>query len=407
MNRCPVEINYPSLEGAENPYPLYGWLREEAPVYQNPGTTDFLVTRYEDVTAVARDYETFSSVGSRSLYNPFNETGDGKATESLIEADPPGHRVKRDFCGNAFKPRQLSRRRGMITEICHELIDKLDGRTRIDFVADFAEPLPLLVLTDMMGFSRADLEWLDGWSRVDNGGLSFLPPEVQELQRVSAHGATEYLTRTILRRAEEPGDDELSGMIQHQVARDGALDLDYIRDNAVTLIRGGVITTAHLISATMRELVVRPARLSEVREDFSRIPAVLEETLRMESPVQWAPRRATRDTSIGGVAIPAGARVLIMLGAANRDESEFAEADEFAPERANVHSNIAFGVGPHFCLGAPLARLEARIAFETFLTRVRDIQLVPGQKLDHAPSAQFRGLNELLIDIDLKADADV
>ncbi|MFD2421895.1 cytochrome P450 [Amycolatopsis pigmentata] len=407
MNQCPVHVNYPSLEGAENPYPLYDWLRAEAPVYRIPGTTDFLVTRFEDVTAIAKDHETFSSVGSRSRYNPFNETGDGKETQSLLEADPPDHRAKRDFCGNAFKPRRLRARTGRITEICQDLIDDLKGRTRIDFVADFAERLPLLVLTDMMGFSREDLGWLDGWSRVDNGGLSFLPPEVQELQKASAHGATENLTRTILRLADNPGDDELSGMIARQVARDGALDIDYVRDNVVTVIRGGVITTAHLISMTMLKLLEQPGRLRAVREDFSRIPAALEETLRMESPVQWAPRIATRDTSIGGVTIPAGARVLLMFGAANRDGSEFSGSAEFAADRANVHAQVAFGVGPHFCLGAPLARLEGRIAFETFLARVGDIRLVPGQNLDHVPSTQFRGLNALHIDIEFEVDADV
>ncbi|WP_345412921.1 cytochrome P450 [Pseudonocardia xishanensis] len=399
MSRCPVHITYPSLEGAENPYPQYEWLRAESPVYRIPGTDDYLVSRFEDVVAVSKDYEIFSSVGSRTLYNPFPETGDGRETQSLIEADPPDHRVKRDFCRNAFKPRALQARAGMIEDSCHSLVDGIAGRDRIDFVADFAEPLPLLVLTDMMGFSRDDLSWLDGWSRVDNGGLSFLPPEVQQQQRTSAQGATENLTATILRLAAEPGDDELSFMIRQQVDRDGALDLDYVRDNAVTVIRGGVITTAHLISMAMLKLLEDPSRLAAVRQDHSLIPAVVEETLRMESPVQWAPRRVTKDTVVGGVAIPQGSRVLIMLGAANRDGDAFREPDRFDPTREKVAGQIAFGVGPHFCLGAPLARLEARIAFETFLSRVPSVSLVPGQDLTHAPSAQFRGLTELLVEI--------
>lgn len=399
MSQCPVQINYPSLEGAEDPYPQYDWLRDEAPVHQIPGTLDFLVTRFDDVLQVAKDHETFSSVGSRTLYNPFTETGDGKETQSLIEADPPDHRTKRDLCGNAFKPRQLRGREQMIENLCHELIDRIGSVEKFDFVAAYAEPLPLLVLTEMMGFSRDDLVWLDGWSRVDNGGLSFLPPEVQEQQKVSAHGATEKLTQAILRLANDPGDDELSLIIKRQVERDGHLDLDYVRDNAVTLIRGGVITTAHLISMAMLKLLEKPGWLQRVRDEPSTIPNVVEETLRLESPVQWAPRRVMRSTVVGGVPIPEGARVLIMLGAANRDSGEFADADAFAPDRHNVKSQIAFGVGPHFCLGAPLARLEARIAFETFLRRAPDIRLSPGQDITHSASAQFRGLNTLWIDV--------
>jgi cytochrome P450 len=400
MTGCPVHINYPSLEGAENPYPQYDWLQAEAPVYQIPGTQDFLVTRYADVATIAKDPATFSSVGSRTLYNPFSETGDRVETSSLIEADPPDHREKRDFCSNAFKPRQLRAREGMIADICHRLIDEMSDRTQIDFVVDFAERLPLLVLVEMMGFSEADIEWLDGWSRVDNGGLSFLPPAVQELQRVDAHGATAHLTATIMDRVDNPRDDELSGMIHRQIARDGAFDLHYVRDNAVTLIRGGVITTAHLISMALLHLLENQAIMAQARADRSTIPAVVEESLRMESPVQWAPRRVTKGTEVAGVAIPAGARVLIMLGAANRDEDAFGAPSVFAPERENVSSQVAFGLGPHFCLGAPLARLESRIAFNVLFDRLADIRLVKGQALDHSPSAQFRGLNHLFVDIE-------
>jgi cytochrome P450 len=116
--------------------------------------------------------------------------------------------------------------------------------------------------------------------------------------------------------------------------------------------------------------------------------------------VQWAPRRVTKGTEVAGVAIPAGARVLIMLGAANRDEDAFGAPSVFAPERENVSSQVAFGLGPHFCLGAPLARLESRIAFNVLFDRLADIRLVKGQALDHSPSAQFRGLNHLFVDIE-------
>ncbi|MFD9666313.1 cytochrome P450 [Rhodococcus sp. NPDC059968] len=395
MTETPVQINYPSLEGAECPYPQYEWLREDQPVYRIPGTTDFLVTRYEDAAQVARDWKVFSSVGSRTAHNPFSETGMSKETQSLVEADPPSHRDKRNLCAEAFKPKKLAAQVPTITAICDSLIDDFIDKGEVDLVSEFAEHIPPRVIARMLGFTESDFDWLNGWSRVDNSGLSFLPKDVQERSRVAASRATEHLIEAIEARRDAPTGDELSEMIQRHVERDGQFDLDYILDNTVTLIRGGVITTAHTIATIMLLLLQNPVEMERVRADNRRIATVAEESLRIESPTQWVPRRVTTDTELGGQHIPAGSRVLIMVGAANRDEREFTDPTSFDADRKSAVPHMAFGAGNHFCLGAPLARLEIKIAFERLLTRLSDIRLAEGQDFSHVASAQFRGLKEL------------
>jgi cytochrome P450 len=395
MTETPVQINYPSLEGAECPYPQYAWLRRNQAVYRVPGTNDFLVTSYAEATRVARDWKVFSSVGSRTAYNPFSETGMSQETQSLVEADPPSHKDKRSLCAEAFRPKQLAAQVPTITAICDSLIDAFIDRGEVDLVAEYAEHIPPRVVARMMGFTESDYGWINGWSRVDNSGLSFLPKNVQERSRVAASRATEHLMEAIVARRHAPTGDELSNMIQRHIERDGDFDLDYVLDNTVTLIRGGVITTAHTIATTMLLLLQHPTEMQRVRADYGRIATVVEESLRLESPSQWVPRRVTRDTELGGQHIPAGSRVLVMMGAANRDEQEFTDATSFDADRKHTLPHMAFGHGIHFCLGAPLARLEIKIAFERLLTRLSDIRLATGQDFNHVASAQFRGLKEL------------
>jgi cytochrome P450 len=390
-----VEITYPSLDGAECPYPQYEHLLRAAPVYQVPGSTDFLVTSHALVSQAAKDWRTFSSAGSRSEHNPFNETGSGKTTHSLIETDPPAHRAVRDLCAQAFKPAMLTARIPRIEAVCDELIDAFLPSGEADLVCDYAEHVPLRVMAEFLGFDDADLNWLSGWSRVDNGGLSFLPPDVQETQRRNAQRATAALSEVLLDRHANPRDDGLSLLIRTYVEKSD-FDLDFLRDNVVTLIRGGVITTAHLIGMTMHLLLEHPSLLADAAADEDVLRRLVEESLRVESPVQWTPRRVRADTELGGVPIPAGSRVLLMWGAANRDGSVFASPEEFRADRTNLAAQAAFGLGPHFCLGAPLARLEATMAIGALLRRLSHLELLP-QPFDHAASAQFRGLNHLYV----------
>jgi cytochrome P450 len=283
----------------------------------------------------------------------------------------------------------------MISAVCDELIDAFAGAGEADLVCDYAEHVPLRVMAEFMGFDEADFSWLSGWSRVDNGGLSFLPPEVQERQRQDAQRATAALSEVLLDRHANPREDGLSLLIRTYVA-DHDFDLDFLRDNVVTLIRGGVITTAHLIGMTMHLLLEHPPLLAAAAGDEEVLRQLVEESLRVESPVQWTPRRVRVDTELGGVPIPAGSRVLLMWGAANRDDEVFPAAEEFRGGRDNLAAQAAFGLGPHFCLGAPLARLETTIAIAALLRRLSALELVP-QTFDHAASAQFRGLNHLYV----------
>jgi cytochrome P450 len=202
----------------------------------------------------------------------------------------------------------------------------------------------------------------------------------------------EYLEAAILDRHASPRDDVLSEIVHAQVERDGELRLDYLRAEAGLLLAGGFVTTAHMIASAMLLLLRHPDAHERVRADRSLIKKLLEEALRVESPVQWQPRVTTVDTEVAGVEIPAGSLVLVLLAAANRDDAAFAAADELDLGRPASPPHVAFGYGTHFCLGAPLGRLEGRIAFERLLTRLGAIRLAEGQEaVTSLESTIFRG----------------
>lgn len=400
MSGAALDITYPSVDAAECPFDQFALLRSEAPVYAVPGTSDFLLTRWEDVAAAARDTSTFSSVHSRTSANAYSELGGARETTSLIETDPPEHKAKRDLFFSLVKPGRLREREPVIEGIVDEVIDGFIDRGSFELVGDFAQPFPARVIVGMLGLDPSDVGWLQPWALTDSAGSSYLPADEQAAQARVAARAGDAILAAVTDRFERPRDDELSGVVAAHVEANGSFDEVFMRDNTATFIRGGVITTAHMISMAMLLLLRHPSEMARVRAEPERIPAMLEEALRVQSPVQWVPRRVTRDVVVGGVSIPAGSRVLLMWGSANRDESEFDSPCAFDPSRERLSRSMAFGLGPHFCLGAPIARLEGRIAFERLLSRMSDIRLGEGNDFTHIPSPAFRGLNRLHLEFD-------
>jgi cholest-4-en-3-one 26-monooxygenase len=187
----------------------------------------------------------------------------------------------------------------------------------------------------------------------------------------------------------------ISEVVAEQVGRDGALNVAEVRAVSAALLAGGVVTTAHFMASAMLLLLENPDQLAKVRVEPTLIPRCTEEALRLEAPTQWTPRRAVQDVELAGVSIPAGAFVLLLQGACNRDPAVFDEPDRFDVTRPNATDHLSFGYGPHFCLGAPLARLEVRVAFEQLLARLDNLRLASGNELTHNPSPQFRGLRRL------------
>jgi cytochrome P450 len=397
MTTQPAEVAYPSTEGAECPYPFYDRIRNEAPIYELPDRPNvFAVSRFEDVAEVARNTEVFSSVESRSGLNPFDHLGAKGPRPSMIESDDPAHKAARDLCFQPFKPGRIKAYDPMVTELVDELIDGFASRGRMEFVEEFAAPLPILVTCRLLGLPLSDYDLIRQWGALEVSGLAWMPEERQQQQLESAKGMAPYITEKLLERREAPGDDILSELIQRQIEAHGEFDLEWVRTQAAVILAGGIITTAHAISSGMLLLVEQPERMAEVRADLGLVPKLTEEILRIESPVQWVPRRVTRDTELGGVSIPAGAHVLLMWGSANRDPAAWDAPEEFRVAREGVARHMAFGLGAHFCLGAPLARLEMRIAFERLLTRLDDLRLAAdAPEIRHIDSPSFRGIREL------------
>ena len=387
--------DYPSREGAECPFGVYGWWRSEAPVYRIPERPDvYVVSRYEDVRDVARNPQLFSSSGSRTGLNGFGFAGEQTGGRSMLETDPPGHRAKRELAFGPLKPGAIASYEPWITELVDGLIDRFEARGECDFVDDLARRLPVEVMIELYAIPREDRALLDRWGDLEVSGLSWMPLHEQERHMRNTEELGAYLARLVEERAADPGDDYIGHIIRAQVARDGELDSTEVLMQAANVLAGGAATTQHMLGGAMLLLLQHPDRLADAREDFSRIPRILEEAMRLESSVQWVPRVVTADTEVAGTPIPSGSYVLLMLASANRDPSRFDDPDAFDPERKNVRDHLAFGSGVHSCIGAPLARLEGRIALERFLTRLTAIELA-SDDLRHVPSPSFRGLQHL------------
>ena len=388
---------YPSLELAECPYPFYDELRESCPVYEVPGReNEFVVTRHEDVRYVLGHPELFSNSTEHRIHpelaDVVKSTSSQRWSKSAIAADPPEHTIQRKLIIPPFTPKRLREYEPMIQSIVDELIDNVIDDGRMEFFSQFANIVPIYVTCTIAGFPRDDLSKLQRWSLSEGTGAKYLAPESQAFQRAIGQEMAAYLEAAILERYENPTDDATSELIKAQVDRDGEINVPYLVAESRLLLTGGIITTAHMLATTMLLLLQNPSQMQMVRDDPSKIPALLEESMRLDAPVQWQPRRVVEDVELSGTQIPAGSTLIVVFASANQDETVFENAKAMDIGRRNVKSQVGFGYGPHFCLGAPLARLEGKIAFASIFRRLTDIRLDPAQNdFSHLESVTFRG----------------
>lgn len=370
---------FPSAEAMQCPYPRYAQLRREAPVHQRAGSNEFVVARHEDIFYVSRHPELFSSRHSvfengRMRAATLDDVGADKPA-SIVMSDPPQHTAKRKLAFSMFKPGKLRGYEPWVREHVDALIDEFADRGECEFISSFAERLPVMVILTLFGLPLDDLEQAITWGRYEGAGSRFQTEERQLESQRSIQSLGAYLTEVLTSRHDHPRDDEISRWIGEHVEQSGGFDLANVMADGTNLMVGGIFTTTHLLANTMNLLMRNPRALEAVRADHSLLPRTVEETLRREAPVQWSPRLVLQDTEIGGVAVGAGAILLLVWGSANYDEDVFRDADAFDIERDNVKEHMSFGNGTHFCLGAPLARLEARVAFEQLLTRLPNLRL--------------------------------
>jgi cytochrome P450 len=348
----------------ENPYPYYAYLREHAPVYWIEALQAWALSRYADVDFALRNPQIFlSSEFTAQTLGDLNPT---PGIPWLLDMNPPDHTRLRKLANRGFLPRLIRDLEPRVQEITRQLISSLKSQTEGDLVTILSGPLPTTVIAEMLGVESERLGDFKRWS--DDVVLGTSRPTDEAVRaRVRRSGAElrGYFERMIERRRTEPGEDVITALVRAEEEHD-MLSADEILALAILMLLAGNETTTNLIGNAVRNLLGHPAELAKIRADRTLVPSLVEEVLRYESPVQVVPRLTAREVELEGGKIPAGATVFLLLGAANRDERKFPEPDRFDVTR-NPQDHLAFGYGIHYCLGAPLARLEGRIALDSLL----------------------------------------
>ena len=403
-------------ETLQCPYPHYEKMRAEQPVLHVPALGMYLITSHDLVSEVIKDTATYSSAfGNTSM--PLGPEERARMVEVIAEAyprvptmltaDPPHHTRYRRLVSKAFTPRAISDLEPIIRAITIRLIDSWINSGRIEFVKRFAVPLPVEVIAKALNVPDDRLADFKRWSDDSIAGIG---TNISLDQRIEAErGVNEfqhYFAAELEKRKVAPQDDLLTNLLNARIDDDDpditdkrALDMPEMLSIVQQLLVAGNETTTKMLTEMIRLLAENPDQWAKVKADPSRVPAIVEETLRLSTPTQGMFRIATRDVNLGGVDIPKGGRVIVVFMSANRDENLFLKPDSFNPDRDNRNDHLAFGKGTHYCLGANLSRLEGRVALEEFVKRVGEFKLVDSNDYAYHPSFLLRGLVKLDVDV--------
>ncbi|MXY32426.1 MAG: cytochrome P450 [Gammaproteobacteria bacterium] len=376
-----------------DPYPLYRQLRDRDPIHRSIFADQVVVSRYADIDRILRDHRNFGNDFSKVTSSEGSIATRKKLTPSMLAQDPPDHTRLRALVNRAFTPRQVARMEDYIRATAHRLLDKVGDAREFDLMKAFAVPLPTIVIARMIGVPERDLERFKVWSDDLARALEpFLSPEEEEKVYRAARQFAEYFTAIIEQRRREPRDDLVSRLVEAEDAGD-KLTAKETRVMLRLLLTAGNETTTNLIGNGVRALLRHPDQLALLRERPELIPSAVEELLRYDPPVQLDMRVALRDMELGGLAVSEGTMITLLIGSANHDPERFTEPDRLDITRSG-QANISFGRGIHHCLGAPLARLEGRIALEVLLERFP--RLAFGTRPPkYRPSIVLRGLEHL------------
>jgi len=388
------QLTRPPAGFIDDPYPYYTILREHDPVHALEGG-GVLLTRYEDALTVYRDSHASSDktiefkpkFGDSPLYQHH--------TTSLVFSDPPLHtRVRRLIMG-ALNQRAIARMEADVVRLVDALLARLGEKREVNFIEEFAAGIPVEVIGNLLDIPRGERGPLRGWSLAILSALEPSPDrEVLERGNRAVTDFIEYLGLLVAERRRHPGDPEsdvLTRLIRGE--KDGErLTEKELYHNCIFLLNAGHETTTNLIGSGMWLLLTHPREMVRLRATPELIPSAVEEMLRYEGPIQLNNRRLTKSMQLGGKELPEGTFITIAIGAANRDPSQFAEAERFDVGR-NPNRHVAFGQGAHACAGMNVARMEARIAFARLLARYREIELVGDPMRDRR--IRFRGFKKL------------
>ena len=395
-----VQFNIWDPEFRANPYPYYGPLFAGPPPILNLGPMTFvLVARYADVTAGLRDHEHLSSVQPPPPPDQIYE-GRFKGARNMLGSDPPQHSRLRRLVSRDFTPRRIRELEPRIRQIAKEQLDKVEAKGSFDVMADLANVLPVTVIAEMLGvppeLNAQFKHWSDTLISGDNN-IPGTPPSPLIVKTVDELG--DYFTAEIERRRKNPGSDLVSALVAAHDEGDVMSSADLLSFVLLLLIAGNE-TTTNLIGNGTLALGRHPDQFDTLKRNPAMIPRAIEEMLRYDGPVQSTVRFTRQPLKLGGAEIPAESFVMMIVAAANRDPAQFKDPEKFDITR-DPNDHLAFGEGIHFCIGAPLARMEARIAFESIFERFPKLALKdPAIKPKYKGSYFLRGLESLPMAID-------
>jgi cytochrome P450 len=389
-----VQFNPMHPDFIADPYPTYHRLRAEDPVHLSP-LGFWVLTRYEDVVTALRDPRFAKEAIAAYVAARFGAAPPGLGL-SMLDRDPPDHTRLRGLVSKAFTPRVVEQLRPHIQQIVDGLLDRAEPAGAMDLIEDFAYPLPVIVICEMLGVPIADRERFKAWGLDIARGLDalWLPPDSPIIQRsVTARRAlSDYFRGLIAERRAAPRADMLSALLAAE-ERGDTLGEDELLATCILLLVAGHETTVNLIGNGALALLRHPAEMERLRERPDLIASAVEELLRFDGPVQRTARIPSEDVVIGGRTIAKGEMVMPFIGAADRDPAQFRDPDRLDIGRTD-NRHIAFGWGIHFCLGAPLARVEGQIAINTLVGRLPKLALATDRP-EYRQSLTLRGLTAL------------
>lgn len=376
-------MKFSELELTDNPYPLYQKWREQTPIWWAEDLNGWVLTRYDDVRKVLKNAQVFSS-------NSMGEMSGQAIALPLLTDDAPRHTQLRGIVNKAFTSRTLKQMEAEVKTLVDELLDSLAGQEIIDITASFTIPLPVYIISRLMGIPEARKDDFKRWSDALTGTaeastLQDRMPDIMEM--------AEFFQSIIPQRKQNPGDDLISKVVTADLDGEQLSDQDIVGFCMLLLIAGNE-TTTNLLSNLLNYLADKPSLWAELKNDPAKIDAAIEEVLRFDAPVHWVSRKALEDVDFHGQTVAAGDMVFVILGAANRDAEHYQSPDEFRLDRGRSdHHTLGHGI--HFCIGAPLARLEARYALEGLLARYQSIKHAHSEQNERTHSTMLRGFHHL------------
>ena len=385
-----------------DPYRALARLRADEPAHYSETLQAWVLTRHADCLAVLRDHESFSSDTSHARSQLAGAIEERRRlsplgmTPTVLNSDPPSHARLRGIVNRAFTPRRVAGLRPRIEEIARELLAEVDGESEFELMAGLAVPLPVIVIAELLGVPSEDRELFRQWSNAVAAATNVVTSEeIADQAREATRALVDYLGRVVEQRRGEPRDDLLSALVEAE-EEGQRLSHEEVLAFAILLLVAGNETTTNLIGNGTLALVADAEQQQAMRAGGEALSGGIEEMLRFDSPVQTLVRFARRDAEIAGRTIAAGNTVMLMIGAANRDPEAFADPDRFDVGRPDASRHLSFGMGIHYCLGSPLARLEAEVAFTALLDCFDSMELV-AERSERGGTFLLRGLDRLTI----------